>query len=126
MTTRGTQSNCLSECNKSVTECVTHPFVPLDLQILKILIREATRAENGGIINWQGMTVGEILRKLGAKSTIENRSGILKALYVLERGKHAYKLGRSPTSAWRWFPSSMVVTAHGFAETLQQKLEDFL
>ena len=123
---REAQSNCLSEYDKSVMECVTHPFVPLDLQILRILVREATRAENGGIINWQGMTVGEIMRKLGIKSTIENRAGMLKALYVLERGKLAHRIGRSPTSAWRWFPSSRVVVAHGFAETLQQKLEDFL
>ncbi|MBA7593085.1 hypothetical protein ES703_00001 [subsurface metagenome] len=100
------------------------PFEPLDYQILRILIREATRAENGGILNWHGLKEVEFAELLHVRRTIENGSAIRRALYTLERGKTAYRIRHNPRLAWRWFPSTNEVIRNTFYE--QVKLERFL
>jgi len=91
----------------SVSDSETRaPFVPLDVQILRILLREATRRDSA--LNWRGMRVKEICRRLGVMSTIWNRFEVLKALHTLERRGMAYHI------RGRWMPSTRVVVYEGF------------
>lgn len=99
------------------------PFAPLDHQILRIMVREATRAEDGGTVNWHGLTVGEVMLALGIKSTIENRGAVLKALGILIRENKGHKIRHEPRCAWRYFPSTRVVEHHAFG---QVKLEGYV
>ncbi|GAI24941.1 unnamed protein product [marine sediment metagenome] len=100
------------------------PFEPLDSQILRVLIREATRAENGGILKWHGLKEVGFAGLLHVKGTIENNSAIRRALYILERKKKAHRIRHDPRLAWRWFPSTNEVIRNTFHE--QVKLERFL
>lgn len=87
------------------------------------MVREATRAENGGTVNWRGITVGDLATRLGIKSTIENRGTIRRALNVLMRDARAYKCKRKQSSICRYFPSTREIEHHAFG---QARLEGFL
>jgi len=96
------KSNVLGPC-----EDLTYlPFTPLDVQVLRILVREALRKKD--VVNWRGLNTKEICERLGIISTIENRSAVRRALNTLSINNVAYSI------EGRWFPSTKVIVYLGF------------
>ena len=101
-------------------------LTPLDWSILNLLIERAESAHGHGL----GRTARWITRTLEKRNELDGckRSGF-KSLDILQHLRSLERLGLVYSikfSRERWFPSSRVVAASGFARGTQRTVEEFL
>ena len=101
-------------------------LTPLDWSILNLLIERAESARGHGFgrtARWITRTLEKRLELDGRKNSALKTRDLLQHLRGLERLGLVYSIKFSRA---RWFPSSRVMAASGFARGTQRNLEDFL